>query len=97
MASYFLLDIDVKDRETYAEYVKLAPATVKQYGGRYLIRGGEVTTVSGDWQPKRLVLLEFSSMEQAKKWLYSPEYRKIAPLRERAAVSRAALVEGYTE
>jgi uncharacterized protein (DUF1330 family) len=97
MAAYFLLEIEVQNKETYAEYVRLAPATVKQYGGRYLIRGGAVTPVSGEWQPQRLVLLEFPSMEQAQKWLTSPEYSKIAPLRLRSAKSKAVLVEGYAE
>jgi uncharacterized protein (DUF1330 family) len=97
MAGYFLLEIDVKDQAAYSEYLKVAPATVKQYGGKYLIRGGSVTPVEGGWNPKRLVLLEFPSVEQAKRWLDSPEYRKIAPIRERSTHSKAVIVEGYTE
>ena len=97
MRGYFLLEIEVKDQAAYAEYLKLAPATVTQYGGRYLIRGGAVTPAEGGWSPKRLVLLEFASVKQAKKWLNSPEYRKIAPIREKSTHSRAVIVEGYGE
>jgi uncharacterized protein (DUF1330 family) len=95
MYAYVLLEIEVVDREAYTEYLKLAPATVKQYGGRYLIRGGAVTPVEGDWNPARLVLLEFPTVEQAKRWLNSAEYQKIAPIRQRATKSRAVIVEGH--
>jgi len=54
-----------------------------------------VITLSGEWHPKRLVVIEFKTVEQARKCLASPEYLEIAPLREQAAVSRAIIVEGY--
>ena len=97
MPGYFLLEIEVKDQAAYAEYLKVAPATVKQYGGKYLIRGGAVTPVEGGWNPKRLVLLEFPSVDHVKKWLNSPEYRQVAPIREHSTHSRAVIVEGYAE
>ena len=66
MSAYVVLDIEVTDPEGYKEYAKLAPDTVKLYGGRYIARGGQNETLEGDWQAKRLVILEFPSVDQAK-------------------------------
>ena len=57
---------------------------VEQYGGRYLVRSGEVVTLAGDWQPERIVVMEFESSEQAQEYLTSPEYLALAPLREKS-------------
>ncbi|MCH7699297.1 MAG: DUF1330 domain-containing protein [Chloroflexi bacterium] len=80
MAVYMILEIEVVDADTYAGYVKQAPATVEQYGGRYLVRGGAVTPLSGEWEPQRMVVIEFPTMERSQEWLTSPEYSAIAPL-----------------
>jgi uncharacterized protein (DUF1330 family) len=95
MSAYLILDIDVTDQEMYARYVARATSIIEKAGGRYLVRGGRVTRLSGEWLPKRLVVIEFKSVEQAQQCFSSPEYLKIAPLREQAAVSRAIIVEGY--
>lgn len=97
MAAYMILEIEVVDADTYADYVKQAPATVEQYGGRYLVRGGDVTPLTGGWNPQRLVVIEFPSMERFQEWLSSPEYSAIAPLREQSTKSKVIVVEGYTE
>jgi uncharacterized protein (DUF1330 family) len=94
MAAYLILDVHVKDPEEYAAYRERAPATVEKYGGRYLVRGGPHETVEGDWNPERVVILEFESVERAKEWYDSPEYREIAPMRHRAAPSDCVLVQG---
>lgn len=96
MSAYVLLDIEVRDQEMYAQYVARATAIIEKAGGRYLVRGGKVTPLSGTWQPKRLVVIEFSSVEQARQCFSSAEYLTIAPLRERATISNAIIVEGYT-
>lgn len=95
MTAYLILDIDVHHEALYARYVAQATSVIEKAGGRYLVRGGRVVTLSGDWHPKRLVVIEFDTVEQAQQCLSSPEYRAIAPLREQAAVSRAIIVEGY--
>lgn len=95
MAVYMILEIEVTDPETYASYVAQAPATVAQYGGRYLVRGGAVTPVDGQWRPERMVVLEFPSMADYERWVTSPEYAAIAPLRERSTNGRVIVVEGY--
>ena len=97
MAVYMILEIEVVDADTYADYVKEAPATVEQYGGRYLVRGGDVTPLTGGWNPQRIVVIEFPSMERFHEWLTSPEYSVIAPLREQSTKSKVIVVEGYTE
>jgi len=94
MSAYVILDIDVTDPEGYQEYAKLAPPTVTQYGGRYLARGGPNETLEGDWQAKRLVILEFDDVDKAKAWLNSPEYAPARKLRHQYAKSRTVVVEG---
>jgi uncharacterized protein (DUF1330 family) len=78
----------------YEEYRKRVPAIVAQYGGKYLVRGGAVESKEGGWNPKRLVVLEFASLEQARKWYHSPEYAPVLALRLKAARSKMVLVEG---
>jgi len=94
MAAYIILDIEVTNPEGYKDYAKLASETVKLYGGKYIVRGGVNETLEGDWQAKRLVVLEFSSVEQAKKWLNSHEYAPAQALRHQYAQSKAVVVEG---
>jgi uncharacterized protein (DUF1330 family) len=94
VAAYVIAEVEVTDPAIYEEYRKLVPATIAQYGGRYLVRGGAVETKEGSWQPRRLVVLEFASMDQARKWYASPEYARALPLRQKAARSKVLLVEG---
>ena len=96
MAAYVLLNIDVTNPERYAEYVKVAGATVERYGGRYLARGGTAKKLEGSLEPKRLVVLEFPSLERANAWWDSPDYREPKAIRQRAAVSDTILVEGVS-
>ena len=94
MTAYVILDVDIKDAATYAEYVAIAPAAVALYGGRYIARGGKTELLEGNWQPKRLVILEFASLERAKAWVESPEYRLARSIRHKAAVTNVVVVEG---
>ena len=94
MSAYIILDIDVTDPDGYKEYVKLAPASVAKYGGRYLARGGPNETLEGDWHAKRLVILEFESTIKAKAWLNSAEYAPARKMRHQYAQSNTILVEG---
>ena len=65
MSAYVVAEVEVTDPASYEEYRKMVPATIARYGGKYLVRGGAVETKEGSWQPKRLVVLEFASMDQA--------------------------------
>lgn len=94
MAGYVIANVDVKDQAGYEEYRKLVPATVAKYGGKYVVRGGAAEKLEGAWQPKRVVVLEFASVEQARRWYTSEEYRPAKALRQKAAVTDVVVVEG---
>jgi uncharacterized protein (DUF1330 family) len=94
MAAYFVVDIDVHDSPGLEEYRRLVPGTIAKYGGRFIVRGGAFRVQEGSWQPKRLVLLEFPSTEQAKRWYDSEEYRPLKAMRLKASTSNLVLVDG---
>lgn len=94
MPAYVIAEVEVTDPAAYDEYRKLVPATIARYGGKFLVRGGATETKEGGWHPKRLVVLEFASMDQARKWYHSPEYAPALALRNKAARSKLLLVEG---
>ncbi|MDA1117410.1 MAG: DUF1330 domain-containing protein [Proteobacteria bacterium] len=94
MSAYVIVEVDVTDPAAYEEYRKLVPATVARFGGKFLVRGGATEVKEGEWKPKRLVVLEFASMDQARKWYHSPEYAPALALRLKAARSKMLLVEG---
>jgi uncharacterized protein (DUF1330 family) len=94
MPAYVIVDIEVTDAEGYKEYVKLAPETVKFFGGRYIARGGQNETLEGEWHAKRLVILEFEGIDKAKQWLNSPEYASARALRHKYAKTNLVVVEG---
>jgi uncharacterized protein (DUF1330 family) len=96
MAAYIIVDLTVTDQPTMDEYRKRVPATVAQYGGRFLVRGGAHETVEGDWKPNRVVVLEFPSLEQAKRWYDSEEYREPKAMRLRAGRANMIMVEGVS-
>jgi uncharacterized protein (DUF1330 family) len=95
VAAYIIAEVEVQDAQRYQDYAKGVGATIAQYGGRYLVRGGAVEPREGGWEPKRVVVLEFPSMEQARRWYASPEYAPLLALRHAAAKSRMVMVEGY--
>jgi uncharacterized protein (DUF1330 family) len=94
MAVYMVIEVQVLDPALYAEYTARVPAVVAQYGGRYLVRGGDVVPLTGDWRPDRIVILEFAAMEQMTAWNFSPEYLALAPLRARSVTTRAIALHG---
>ena len=94
MAAYVVVDVDVKNPVEYEEYARQAGPTVAQYGGTYVVRGGKHETLEGDWTPGRFVVLEFPSVEQAKAWWNSEEYRGPKALRHQHAESKMIVVEG---
>jgi len=94
MAAYVIVDLVVTDPVEMEEYRKQVPATIAKYGGRYLVRGGAHHTVEGDWKPNRVVVLEFPSMEQAKRWYDCEEYRGPKAMRLRAGRTNLIMVEG---
>jgi uncharacterized protein (DUF1330 family) len=94
MSAYVIGEIDVTDPAVYEDYRKQVLAVVTKYGGRFLVRGGKVDSKEGGWAPRRIVVLEFPSMEQAQKWYQSPEYAPLIKLRQKASKGKLILVEG---
>lgn len=94
MAAYVIVDMEVTDPEGFAAYREQAPATVAQYGGRYLARGGQIDVLEGQWFPKRVTVIEFESMERARAWWESAEYSGPKALRQRTARANFLVVDG---
>ena len=94
MAGYVIAEVEVTDPQGFEEYRQLVPVSIEKYGGRYVVRGGQTDTLEGQWQPKRLVILQFDSVERAKQWWASDEYREAKALRQRTAISNLVIVEG---
>jgi uncharacterized protein (DUF1330 family) len=97
MSAYAIVEIDVTDPVGYEDYKNQASATVHQYGGKYIVRGGKTEVLEGDWQPKRIVILQFPSMERAKEWLHCEEYREPRKLRHKTAKTNMVVVEGFDD
>ena len=94
MAAYVILNIEVTHPERFAEYVSVAGATVARYDGKYLARGGRAEKLEGSWEPLRFVVLEFPSLQRAKEWWASEEYRHPKALRQSASTTNMIVVEG---
>jgi uncharacterized protein (DUF1330 family) len=97
MSAYVIVEIDIQDPAGYEEYKKQAAATVTKYGGKYIVRGGKAEVLEGDWQPKRIVILEFASMGRAKEWLHCDEYRDPRKLRHKTAKTNMIVLEGFDQ
>jgi uncharacterized protein (DUF1330 family) len=95
MPAYVVIQIEVRDQKRYEEYKALAPASIAAYGGKYLVRGGTTTILEGEWQPSRLVILEFPTVEWAKAWWESEEYAEGKAIRQSIATTQMLLVEGH--
>jgi len=97
MAVYMIVEVKgVRDKQKYGEYVQKVPQTVAKFGGKYLVRGGKAETVTGNWKPGRVIIVEFASMEKFKAWWNCPQYQELIPLRENSADTSAIVVEGET-
>ena len=94
MAAYLIADIEVTNPAGYDEYRRQVPATVEKYGGRFVVRGGASETLEGDWGPKRVVVLEFPTMDALKRWYNSAEYKPLIALRQKSTRGSLLLVQG---
>ncbi|HEY7263442.1 MAG TPA: DUF1330 domain-containing protein [Trebonia sp.] len=94
MPAYVIVETDVTDPERYKQYQAASPAAIAASGGRFLVRGGEITVLEGDWQPPRLVVVEFEDLAAAERFYESEAYQAAKKLREGAARMRMVAVEG---
>jgi uncharacterized protein (DUF1330 family) len=93
--AYIVARIQVTDWERYGEYVKHTPRVIAQFGGRFIVRGGEMAVLEGPDDGLRTVVIEFPSLQQAKAFYASPEYRAVKALRAGAGTGTFTAVEGY--
>jgi uncharacterized protein (DUF1330 family) len=94
MPAYFVVELEITNNAAMEPYRAAVPATITQYGGRFLTRGGSTELVEGGPEPRRIVILEFADAAAVKRWYNSPEYQKILPGRLDNSTSRAFIVEG---
>ena len=94
MAAYVIADTRILDRELVAQYRALSAAAVAKYGGTFLVRGGAIETVEGDWSPEYIAILEFPDMERARAWYESAEYAKALEVRAVALDRQLIFIEG---
>ena len=94
MAAYIIVDVKITDPQRYEDYKKLTPGSLVPFDGKFIVRGGPTETPEGDWNPGRIVVLEFPSAEKAKSWWSSNGYAPAKAIRQAASISRMILVEG---
>jgi uncharacterized protein (DUF1330 family) len=94
MRGYVIAEVEIVNPEGYKAYTAMVPATIEKYGGRFLARGGASHVFEGDWSQRRRVIIEFPSVEAARKWYDSPEYEKPKALRKANSNGRLILIEG---
>lgn len=94
MSAYIIAQPAVSDAQRYETYKALAKVAVDKYGGEYIARGGVTECLEGDWNPPRLVIIRFDSMDRARAWYASAEYQAAVVARRGAAEMRMLVVEG---
>ena len=94
MAAYVLANVQVEDPAAFEEYRQRVPASIAAHGGRYLCRGGKFEVLEGEFDARRMIIIEFPSMEAVRAWYDSAEYQELVRLRQRAAKTLLITVEG---
>ncbi len=94
MAAYMIARVKVTDPTRYRKYVESTPPTIAKFGGRIIVRGGQTVTLEGSEETRRVVILEFPSLEQAQAWYASDDYQTVRELRVGAAEGDFLAVEG---
>jgi len=94
MAAYVIVEVEILNPVPYEDYRRMVPPSIEAFGGRFLARGGRAELLEGENPPKRVVVLEFPSLERAKQWWDSPEYRPARDLRQANSTARMIVVEG---
>jgi len=94
MPSYLIGDVTVKDPAAYEQYRTEASHLIAKHHGEYIVRGGDIEVVSGDWRPKRLIILRFPDRASLRAYLNDPRYQQLGDLRQRALKSEIVMVDG---
>jgi len=96
VSAYVISDLEVLDDELIKTYRLLAQESIAKYGGRYLVRGGQVEPVEGGWTPKAIVIVEFPDMARAKAWYRSADYAEALKVRDEALTRKLIFVDGVS-
>jgi uncharacterized protein (DUF1330 family) len=94
MAAYVIFDVEIRDMARYQEFMKAVKPAIEEVGGRYLARGGAHKVHEGDWEPRRIVILEFPSVRHFESFYDGPIYRRLKPIRDACSSARLVSVEG---
>ena len=94
MAAYVVSMMSIHDPETYKKYTDKTPPIVKSYGGKFLARGGKITTIEGDPYKDRMVILEFPSGQAVLDWMADKEYQEAKVFRHASSEASILLIEG---
>ncbi len=94
MNGYLILDLSIKNIESFLEYIDKIPEFIKKHGGRYIVQGVEPEIMEGDWHPERVVILEFPSKEKAREFLKDPDAQSLFAIRHKSTTSKLILAEG---
>jgi uncharacterized protein (DUF1330 family) len=94
MKAYAIAAETVKDQTMFDRYRSVVPETLTAFGGQFLVRGGNLTVLEGEWPHPRLVIIEFPSRAAAEGWYRSAEYQKVISLRLNSAVGNLIIVDG---
>lgn len=94
MSAYVIIEVTIHNQAEYEEYKKHTPGSLVEFGGKFIVRGGPVITLEGGWNPERIVVLEFPSVESATSWWNSELYSKAKVIRQRAAKTNMIVVQG---
>ncbi len=94
MAAYLLARVEITDWDRYKEYTKVTPGAIAKYGGKFIVRAGDMVTLEGPEETRRVVLIEFPSFEKAKEFYYSQEYQEAKKLRAGAATGQFLAIDG---
>ena len=94
-AAYLVVESQVSDPEAFKGYLAAAPEAVRAFAGEYLVRGGRMQVLEGDWQPPRLTVVRYPSFEAAQAMYDSPAYVAARALRRgTTACFNMVIVEG---
>jgi uncharacterized protein (DUF1330 family) len=94
VAAYVIAIVDIKDPTRYETYRQMVLPTITAYGGRFIARGGRTEVLEGEWAPRRVVIVEFPSLERAKAWWASPEYSEAKAIRQATSDGTLVVIEG---
>src|SRR5438067_111926 len=97
MPAYIIARVEVTDWNQYRQYTSATPAAIARYGGRFIVRGGQITTLEGEPETRRLVIIEFPTAERAREFYHSPEYTEVKKLRAGAAIGQFLCIDGVSE